>query len=186
MKYIKRCSLGFIPFLFICESTSGFHVLLLSIHFTVKYSHSGHWLLIRIYIHVTPHSRVECSVCSHSWFQSKDRLITLNDGLEFTPLPDSDISRINANVQAGRDAAYLGEVKFYVGNLSFQVTEEDLKGVFEKVGPVGDVSIVVGPDGRNRGFAFVTMLNKEDEDACLKLDGYELLGRSMNVKAPNN
>jgi len=112
--------------------------------------------------------------------------MNLDEKQELISLPPHSTTRIAANIKAGRDPGYLGAVKFYVGNLNFDVTESDLKSVFEVVGEVGDVSIATSPEGRSRGFAFVTMMNEDDGDGCLKLDGYELKGRNMNVKKPNN
>lgn len=132
--------------------------------------------------------RVECALCGHSWFQTPDRLFTLNDGHELIPLPKTDVTRINSNMEAGRDPDFMGNAKFYVGNLDFGVQESDLSKLFAEIGPVGGVSIVSGPDGRSRGFAFVTMM--EDDDAtmkkCIGLDGHDLKGRNINVKPPNN
>jgi len=132
--------------------------------------------------------RVECALCGHSWFQTPDRLFTLNDGHELIPLPKTDVERINSNVDAGRDPDFMGNAKFYVGNLDFGVQESNLRDLFAEIGAVGGVSIVSGPDGRSRGFAFVTMM--EDDDAtmkkCMALDGHDLNGRNINVKPPNN
>lgn len=130
--------------------------------------------------------RIECSLCGHSWFQTPDRLFTLNDGHELKPLPQSEIDRINSNIKNNRDADFTGHAKFYVGNLDFGVVEDDLRKLFADVGEVGSVHIVSGPDGRSKGFAFVTMMDDDVADACMKLDGFELSGRNINVKPPNN
>jgi len=129
--------------------------------------------------------RVECSLCSHSWFQTRDRLFTLNDGHELIPLPQTQIDRIASNISKNRDPDYIGDTKFFVGNLDFGVTEKDIREMFAAIGEVGDVSLVMGPDGRSRGFAFVTMMDAEDEAKCLELDGKDLNGRNINVKIPN-
>ncbi len=140
--------------------------------------------LINFFAH-HPNSRVECSVCSHSWFQSRDRLFTLNEGRELVPMPQSSLDRIASNLAAGRDPDYIGDTKFFVGNLDFAVQEDDIRELFAEVGEVGDVSLVIGPDGRSRGFAFVTMMEEKVTDSCLALDGKDLFGRSINVKLPN-
>lgn len=131
--------------------------------------------------------RIECSLCSHSWFQTPQRLFNINENHELVALPDSDVQRILSNVEAGRDPDYLGNLKFYVGNLDFSVTEDDLRGVFSEVGEVGGVSIVTDNEtGRSRGFAFVTMMDDDVTDKVLELDQREVNGRSINVKPPNN
>jgi predicted Zn finger-like uncharacterized protein len=129
--------------------------------------------------------RVECSVCAHSWFQSCDRLFNLNDGRELVPLPQVDLERIASNIAKGRDPDFVGDTKFFVGNLDFGVEESDVRKIFADIGEVGDVALVTGPDGRSRGFAFVTMMDDEVKDECLKLDGLEMKGRNINVKIPN-
>ena len=64
--------------------------------------------------------------------------------------------------------------------------ENDIRALFAEIGEVGSVSIVIGPDGRSRGFAFVTMMDNDITAKCVALDGYELNGRNINVKEPNN
>mmetsp|Transcript_13112 Transcript_13112/g.19108 ORF Transcript_13112/g.19108 Transcript_13112/m.19108 type:complete len:264 (+) Transcript_13112:62-853(+) len=130
--------------------------------------------------------RVECPLCSHSWFQTPERLFNLNDGHELIPLPETEVGRITSNVKNGREPDFIGNNKFYVGNLDFGVRENDLRELFSPIGEVGAASIVFGPDGRSRGFAFVTMMDDDVTAKCIELDGKELNGRNINVKPPNN
>ena len=130
---------------------------------------------------------MECSICDHTWFQSRDRLVTLGEGFEMVPLPDRDLDRIALNIKEGRHPKYYGKFKMYVGNISFQCTEEDLFEIFETIGPVGDVSLVRDNTGRPRGFGFITMRNEEDGERAIKeLDGTDLKGRNLNVRPSNN
>ncbi len=71
----------------------------------------------------------------------------------------------------------------YVGNLSFQATEDDLKEVFAEYGEVSRVSLPTDREtGRKRGFAFVEMSSDAQEDAAIaELDGAEWLGREIRV-----
>lgn len=71
----------------------------------------------------------------------------------------------------------------YVGNLSFQATEEDLKEIFAEYGKVNRVSLPTDREtGRKRGFAFVEMEDDAKEDAAIaELDGAEWLGRELKV-----
>ena len=74
--------------------------------------------------------------------------------------------------------------RLYVGNLSWDTTEDALRMAFEQDGrSVSDVSIVSDRDtGRPRGFAFVEMSNDQDAQAAITaLDGSELDGRRINV-----
>lgn len=131
--------------------------------------------------------RLECSVCGHSWFQSKDRLMTLGEGYELVPLPAMDLDRIATNLKEGKAAKYTGDSKLYVGNISFDSTEDDLIELFSSVGDCGSVSLVRDDQGRNRGFGFVTMRTKEDGDAAIeKLNGMEFNGRNIAVRESNN
>ncbi len=71
----------------------------------------------------------------------------------------------------------------YVGNLSFQATEEDLREVFAEYGEVSRISLPTDREtGRKRGFAFVEMKDESHEDAAIAdLDGAEWLGRELKV-----
>jgi len=131
-------------------------------------------------------TRLACSTCPHSWYQNKDRIFDLNPDHEFTPLPRSDELRIKKNIEAGRNPGYLGDLKFYVGNLDFKVTEDDLLEVFSEAGDVGGVSLALGDDGRSRGFAFVTMMDKSSEESCMALDGKAIKGREVKVNLSTN
>ncbi|MFN5854474.1 MAG: RNA recognition motif domain-containing protein [Pseudanabaenaceae cyanobacterium] len=71
----------------------------------------------------------------------------------------------------------------YVGNLSYQVTSEDLKEVFSEYGTVKNVQLPVDREtGRPRGFGFVEMENESQETAGIEaLDGAEWMGRQLKV-----
>ncbi len=71
----------------------------------------------------------------------------------------------------------------FVGNLSFNTNEDELRQAFEAYGQVDRVSIMTDRDtGRSRGFGFVEMTNNEDgEKAITALNGSQLGGRTINV-----
>jgi len=71
----------------------------------------------------------------------------------------------------------------FVGNLSYQTTQQDLEAAFGQFGAVERVNIVTDRDtGQPRGFAFVEMTERRDaETAISQLNGTELNGRAMNV-----
>jgi cold-inducible RNA-binding protein len=73
--------------------------------------------------------------------------------------------------------------KLYVGNLSFQTTQQDLEDLFGQSGQVESVSIVTDRDtGQSRGFAFVEMATNEAAQAAIQaLDGKDLDGRALKV-----
>ncbi len=74
-------------------------------------------------------------------------------------------------------------MKLYVGNLSYEVTEEDLKQSFEQFGQVESVAIITDKfTGKSKGFGFVEMASKaEGQSAIEGLNGKELKGRTLNV-----
>jgi cold-inducible RNA-binding protein len=71
----------------------------------------------------------------------------------------------------------------FVGNLSFNTNEDELRQIFESYGQVDRVSILTDRDtGRSRGFGFVEMASNEDGDkAIAALNGSQLGGRTINV-----
>jgi len=72
--------------------------------------------------------------------------------------------------------------RIYVGNLSFQTTENDLTNLFEQTGEVESVSIITDRDtGRSKGFAFIEMGTESADKAIAQFNGTELNGRSLTV-----
>ena len=73
--------------------------------------------------------------------------------------------------------------KLYVGNLSYNTTENDLKDLFTQHGPVTGVDLIMDKfSGRPRGFAFVVMETKEGAEAAIAaLNGKNLDGRDLTV-----
>lgn len=74
-------------------------------------------------------------------------------------------------------------MNIFVGNLSFQTTQDELHAAFAQYGNVERVNIVTDRDtGQPRGFAFVEMTEQRDaETAISQLNGSELNGRALNV-----
>ncbi|CAO3625863.1 unnamed protein product [Cunninghamella blakesleeana] len=77
--------------------------------------------------------------------------------------------------------------KLYVGNISWSVTEDVLRSVFENHGQVVDVIIMRDRDtGRSRGFGFITMGSNEEADTALAaLQEQEVDGRRIRVNRAN-
>jgi RNA recognition motif-containing protein len=73
--------------------------------------------------------------------------------------------------------------KVFAGNLSFDISNEDLIELFSAVGPVTDVSMPVDrATGRKRGFAFVEFESEEDAAKAIEaLNGKDLAGRPLRV-----
>jgi cold-inducible RNA-binding protein len=75
------------------------------------------------------------------------------------------------------------ETKIYVGNLSYETTEDDLRTLFAQAGTVSSVALIKDRDtGQSKGFAFVEMSNQsEAEKAIQTFNGYTLSNRPLKV-----
>src|SRR5215813_9103671 len=72
--------------------------------------------------------------------------------------------------------------KLFVGNLSFQTTENDITNAFSAYGAVEAVTIITDRDtGRSKGFGFVTMSEEDADKAIAQLNGAQLDGRALTV-----
>jgi cold-inducible RNA-binding protein len=72
--------------------------------------------------------------------------------------------------------------KLYVGNLSFQTTENDISNAFAQCGGVESVSIITDRNsGRSKGFGFVVMEEEGADKAIASLHGSQLDGRTLTV-----
>lgn len=74
-------------------------------------------------------------------------------------------------------------MNIYVGNLSYEVNEEDLKEAFELFGQVETVRVILDNDtGRSKGFGFVEMPNNADAQSAINsLNDKEIKGRALKV-----
>jgi RNA recognition motif-containing protein len=74
-------------------------------------------------------------------------------------------------------------MSIYVGNLSYEVTQEDLSDIFADYGSVKRVQLPTDREtGKMRGFAFVEMSSDAEEEAAIAaLDGAEWMGRGLKV-----
>ena len=65
-------------------------------------------------------------------------------------------------------------MKIYVGNLSYEMTEEDLKTEFSQFGTVTDVKVIKDYNtGQSKGFAFVSFSNEDEMEKSLEKNGEE-------------
>jgi RNA recognition motif-containing protein len=78
---------------------------------------------------------------------------------------------------------YIMSVNIYAGNLSYDMTEDSLKKLFEKHGSVASAKIIIDKNsGRSKGFGFVEMAEKNDAESAIQdLNGSEIMGRSIRV-----
>jgi cold-inducible RNA-binding protein len=62
------------------------------------------------------------------------------------------------------------ETKLYVGNMSYDTTEDELRTMFSEAGTVGSVDIIMDRDtGRSKGFAFITMNNQVEAEKAISM-----------------
>ena len=75
------------------------------------------------------------------------------------------------------------ETKLYVGNLSYNTTDEDLRTLFSQAGTVSSVEVIKDRDsGRSKGFAFVEMSSQAEVESAIKaFNGYSLDNRQLKV-----
>ncbi|MBI5879345.1 MAG: RNA-binding protein [Chloroflexi bacterium] len=75
------------------------------------------------------------------------------------------------------------ESKLYVGNLSYDVTEDDLRELFSQAGEIKDVAVILDRETRrSKGFGFVEMATQAEAENAIKLfNEKELKGRRMTV-----
>ena len=73
--------------------------------------------------------------------------------------------------------------KLYVGNLSYNTHEEDIREAFSKIGEVLSATLIVDPtNGRSKGFGFVEMASDEDADkAITSMNGTSFMERTITV-----
>jgi len=74
-------------------------------------------------------------------------------------------------------------VNIYVGNLSYQATDDDLREAFEKFGQVSSAQVIKDKfTGRSRGFGFVEMpSNEEGQKAIEEVNNQDIAGRAVRV-----
>ncbi|MBI3536483.1 MAG: RNA-binding protein [Chloroflexi bacterium] len=75
------------------------------------------------------------------------------------------------------------ESKLYVGNLSYNVTEDQLRDLFTQAGEIKEVTLIMDRDTRrSKGFGFVEMMNQVDAEKAIQMfNEHELDGRKMTV-----
>ena len=88
----------------------------------------------------------------------------------------------NLELSLGLNSYHMNS-KLFVGNLSFNTTENELQDAFAACGTVSEVNLITDRmSGRSKGFAFVTMGTPEEaQNAINSLNGKDVNGRAMNV-----
>jgi RNA recognition motif-containing protein len=75
------------------------------------------------------------------------------------------------------------ETKLYVGNMSHETTEEDLRTLFSEAGTVGTVDVIMDRQtGKSKGFAFVTMNSKDEAEKAISMfNAKDVNGHALKV-----
>jgi RNA recognition motif-containing protein len=72
--------------------------------------------------------------------------------------------------------------KLYVGNLPWTATEDEIRQMFESIGPVNSINVITDREtGRPRGFCFVEMSSADANNAISQLNGKDFGGRTLRV-----
>ena len=81
-----------------------------------------------------------------------------------------------------------GSVELYVGNLSYDMTEDQLRQTFEAFGKVNSVRLVMNRfNGKSKGFGFIQMPNRDEaERACAAINDKEIMGRRVKCNEAKN
>ena len=126
-------------------------------------------------------------MCSHAWWQNRERLQELREGWSLADMPEARQTDIKENVEKGLEPGSFkpkikGAVTVFIGNIPFTYEEKDVGEIFTPYGEVASIVLVREPDGRSRGYAFVDMVEKAaGAKAIESLNGSELDGRNLNV-----
>ena len=81
-----------------------------------------------------------------------------------------------------------GSIEIYVGNLSYDMTEDQLRAEFEAFGKVNSTRLVMNRfNGKSKGFGFIQMPNRDEaERACAAINDKEIMGRRVKCNEANN
>lgn len=76
----------------------------------------------------------------------------------------------------------MSQSKIYVGNLSYNTTEDELRDFFAQYGTIGEVKLIIDFNtGRSKGFGFITYASEQNCEAALAANGADLDGRKLKV-----
>ena len=91
-------------------------------------------------------------------------------------------------MDSARQPVPAGSVEIYVGNLSYDLTDDSLKDLFAKYGEVASARIVLNRfNGKSKGFGFIQMPNRDEaERACAAINDKEIMGRRVKCNEAKN
>eukprot|EP00668_Euglena_longa_P028360 GGOE01035569.1.p1 GENE.GGOE01035569.1~~GGOE01035569.1.p1 ORF type:complete len:535 (-),score=151.42 GGOE01035569.1:267-1871(-) len=106
-----------------------------------------------------------------------------------TAAPSSQVSPSSTGTAAFlTSAAQMALARVYVGNIYFEVGEDDIRALFERCGPIRSVQLTKEPgQSKHRGFCFIEFDSVDSaETAITTMNGYQLAGRTLRVGRPHN
>ena len=120
---------------------------------------------------------------------SANRFKNMNPSLPVPPHlvngADGTAAQLQAVANLGKPSN--GAARLYIGNLYFELTDSDVRAVFEPFGDIEEVELHREPTGKSKGFAFVQFRLSDDADKAIEaMNGFELAGRSLRVGYSNS
>ena len=129
------------------------------------------------FVTLSSRAAAEEAIAKMDQAQLDSRTIRVN---ESRPRGESGPGGAGPGGKGGFNASGAAEVKLYVGNLSFDTAQDNVRSHFEKYGEVTDCFMPTDKEtGKVRGFAFVTMVAADAEKACDEMNGVEIDGREL-------
>lgn len=90
---------------------------------------------------------------------------------------------LTVSILSGKNCVFMNQAKLFVGNISYQTTEEDLRDHFAQAGTITAVNLMLDKySGKSRGFAFVEYTSAQDAAKAVEMfNQKELQGRALTV-----
>lgn len=101
------------------------------------------------------------------------------EGIAQVPLPTTVANGHSAGLSLGTQGG--GFTRLYIGSISFQLTEAELRAIFSPFGPISSLQIQRDGGGRSRGYGFVEFVTHESAKKALEINGLAVAGRTLKV-----
>ena len=110
--------------------------------------------------------RVHCNVCDKEWYQTLERVMTVDDGVMLNMISEEKIPEIRRNIQTRNFRSRGNGIGIFVGNLPYSYTEEEIGGLFAEYG-ILQISLVRDAEGESKGFAFLEVATEADANMLI-------------------
>lgn len=111
--------------------------------------------------------RVHCNVCDKEWYQTLERIMTIDESVMLNMIPDEKIPEIRRNIQTRNFRSRGDRIGIFVGNLPYAYTEEEIGGLFAEYG-ILQISLVRDTEGESKGFAFLEVATEDDANVLIE------------------